>query len=48
MTHSHFIEILMIFTKYVFDLGVRLTEFSVSVESVALRSYCTTVFVWTN
>ena len=41
MTRSHFIEILMILTKYVFDLGVRLTEFSVTVESVTLRFYCT-------
>ena len=40
MTHSHFIEILMILTTYVFDLGVRLTEFSVTVESVTLRFYC--------
>ena len=35
MTRSHFIEILMILTKYVFDLGVRLTDFSVT-----LRFYC--------
>ena len=41
MTRSHFIEILMILTKYLFDLGVRLTEFSVTVESVTLRFYCT-------
>ena len=41
MTRSHFIEILMILTKYVFNLGVRLTEFSVTVESVTLRFYCT-------
>ena len=41
MTRSHFIEILMIPTKYVFDLGVQLTEFSVTVESVTLRFYCT-------
>ena len=41
MTHSHFIEILLILTTYVFDLGVRLTEFSVTVESVTLRFYCT-------
>ena len=40
MTRSHFIEMLMILTKYVFDLGVRLTEFSVTVESVTLRFYC--------
>ena len=39
MTRSHFIEILMILTKYVFDLSVRLTEFSVTVESVTLRFY---------
>ena len=40
MTRSHFIEILMILTKYVFDVGVRLTEYSVIVESVTLRFYC--------
>ena len=40
MTRSHFVEILMILTKYVFDLGVRLTEFSITVESVTLRFYC--------
>ena len=40
MTRSHFIEILMILTKYVFDLGVWLTEFPVTVESVTLRFYC--------
>ena len=40
MTRSHFIEILMILTKYVFDLCVRLTEFSVTMESVTLRFYC--------
>ena len=40
MTRSHFIKILMVLTKYVFDLGVRLTEFSVTVESVTLRFYC--------
>ena len=40
MTRSHFIEILMILTKYVFDHGVRLTEFSVTVESITLRFYC--------
>ena len=39
MTRSHFIEILMILTKYLFDLGFR-TEFSVTVESVTLRFYC--------
>ena len=39
MTRSHFIEILMILTKYLFDLNVRLTEFSVTVESVTLRFY---------
>ena len=37
MTHSHFIEILMIPTKYIFDVGVQLTEYSVTVESVTLR-----------
>ena len=41
MTRSHFIEILMILTKYVLYLSVRLTEFSVTVESVTLRFYCT-------
>ena len=45
MTRSHFIEILMILTKYVFDLGVWLTEFSVTVESVTLRFYC--ILEWT-
>ena len=45
MTRSHFIEILMILTKYVFDLGVRLTEFSVTVESVTLRFYCSLVLM---
>ena len=29
MTCSHFIEILMILTKYVFNVGVWLTEYSV-------------------
>ena len=48
ITRSHFIEILMILTKYVFDLGVRLTEFSVTVESVTLRFYCTSINVFTN
>ena len=41
MTRSHFIEILKILTKYLYYLGVRLTEFSVTVESVTLRFYCT-------
>ena len=45
MTRSHFIEILMILTKYLFDLGVRLTEFSVTVESVTLWFYYIAVFV---
>ena len=40
MTPFPFIEILMILTKYLFNLGVRLTEFSVTVESVTLRFYC--------
>ena len=40
MTRFHFIEILMILTKYLFDLGVQLTEFSVTVESITLRFYC--------
>ena len=40
MTRSHFIEIFMILTKYVFNLGVRLTGFSVTVVSVTLRFYC--------
>ena len=44
MTRSHFIEILMILTIYVFDLGVWLTEFSVTVESVTLRFYCRWIF----
>ena len=38
MTHSHFIEILTILTKYVFDVGVRST---VTVGSITLRFYCT-------
>ena len=38
MTRSHFIEILMILTKYVFDISVRLTEYSVT-----LRFYCSVV-----
>ena len=46
MTRSHFIEILMILTKYVFDLGVRLTEISVTVESVTLRFYCIIIFTY--
>ena len=41
MTRSHFIEILMILTKIVFNLGDWLTKFSVTVESVTLRFYCT-------
>ena len=41
MTRSQFKEILTVLTKYLFDLGVRLTEFSVTVESVTLRFYCT-------
>ena len=32
--------------KYLFDLGVRLTEFSVTVESVTLRFYCNLINVW--
>ena len=40
MTCSHFIEILMILTKYVFDVSVWLTEYSVTVESVTLSFYC--------
>ena len=40
MTHSHFIEILMILTKYSFDVSVWLTEYSVTVGSVTLRFYC--------
>ena len=46
MTHSHFIEILMILTTYVFDVSVRLTEFSVTVESVTLRFYCIFIFLY--
>ena len=45
MTRSHFIEILMILTKYLFGLSVQLTEFSVTVESVTLRFYCIYVCV---
>ena len=45
MTRSHFIEILMILTEYVFNVSVWLTEYSVTVESVTvesvtLRFYC--------
>ena len=40
MTCSHFIEILMILTKYVFNVGVWLPEYSVTVGSVTLRFYC--------
>ena len=39
--YRNFIEIFTVLTKYLFDLGVRLTEFSVTVESVTLRFYCT-------
>ena len=35
----------MILTKYVFNLGVRLTKFSVIVESVTLRFYCIPVIL---
>ena len=45
MTRSHFIEIWTVLTKYLFDLGVRLTEFSVTVESVTLKFYCS---IWDN
>ena len=38
--YRNFIEIFTVLTKYLFDLGVRLTEFSVTVESVTLRFYC--------
>ena len=41
MTCSHFIEILMILTKYVFDVSVWLTEYSITVGSVTLRFCCT-------
>ena len=37
MTRSHFIEILMILTKYVFNVSVRLTEYSVTAGSVTLE-----------
>ena len=40
MTHSHFIENFMMLTKYVLDVSVWLTEYSVTVESVTLRFYC--------
>ena len=42
MTRSHFIELLIILTNYVFDHGVRLTKFSVTMESITLSFYCTT------
>ena len=45
MTRSHFIEIFMILTKYVFDVSVRLTENSVTVESIKLRFYCTLLWL---
>ena len=41
MTCSPFIEILMILTNYVFNVGVWLTEYSVTVGSITLRFYCT-------
>ena len=40
MTHSHFIEMLTILTKYAFDISVRLTEYSATAGSVTLRFYC--------
>ena len=40
MTRSHFTEIFMILTNYVFDISVWLTEYSVTVGSVTLRFYC--------
>ena len=40
MTRPHFIEILMMLTKYVFYVRVWLTEYSVTVGSVTLRFYC--------
>ena len=49
MTRSHFIEILMILTKYVFNVSVRLIEYSVTAESVTLRFYCRCYFYfWEN
>ena len=48
MTRSHSIENLTILTKYLFNLGVRLTEFSVTVESVTLRFYCSVVKCYQN
>ena len=44
-TSSHFIEILTILTKYVFDVSVRLTEFSVTVGSITLRFYCIYIYI---
>ena len=41
MTRSHFIEIVMILTKYVFNVSVWLTEYSVTMESITLRFYYT-------
>ena len=38
--YRNFIEMFTVLTKYLFDLGVQLTEFSVTVESVTLRFYC--------
>ena len=45
MTRSHLIDILMILTKYVFDVIVQLTEYSITVESVTLRFYCTSIYL---
>ena len=53
MNRSHFIEILMILTKYVFNVGVWLTEYSVTgvrnlrgstVHQQYSFSFCNTLF----
>ena len=38
MTSSNFIEILMILTKYVFDVSVWLTEYSATVGSICVAN----------
>ena len=43
MICSHFIEIWMILTQYVFDVSIWLTEYFVTVGSITLRFYCTDV-----
>ena len=45
MTRPHFIEILKILTKYLFEVGVQLIDFSITVASITLRFYCNAIFV---